>query len=232
MQTLLDYVCAFLPSPLDTPNIIGTNPTTGAEEDRKPDEDEKTAALAFKIATDPYVGRLTFFRVYSGKIEAGSYIYNSRSGKKEGIDFQHNKWILFIVLAAVTGAVSGLYDKYLMTRLHPMLVQSWYNVYQVFIMCPIILLLWYPQRKTSTPFRWKWTIVGISLFLCAADFAYFYALSYEDSMISIVSMVRRGSVIVSFLFGAMLFHEKNLKSKVIDLILVLIGMFFLYLGSR
>ena len=85
VQTLLDYVCAFLPSPLDTPNIVGTNPATGAEEDRKPDEEEKTAALAFKIATDPYVGRLTFFRVYSGKVEAGSYIYNSRSGKKERV---------------------------------------------------------------------------------------------------------------------------------------------------
>ncbi len=85
VQTLLDYVCAFLPSPLDTPNIVGTNPSTGKEEDRKPDEDEKTAALAFKIATDPYVGRLTFFRVYSGKVESGSYIYNSRSGKKERV---------------------------------------------------------------------------------------------------------------------------------------------------
>ena len=85
VQTLLDYVCAFLPSPLDTPNIVGTNPETGAEEDRKPDEDEKTSALAFKIATDPYVGRLTFFRVYSGKVEAGSYIYNTRSGKKERV---------------------------------------------------------------------------------------------------------------------------------------------------
>ncbi|MDD6123970.1 MAG: elongation factor G [Bacteroidales bacterium] len=85
VQTLLDYVCMFLPSPLDTPNIIGTNPDTGEEEDRKPSEDEKTAALAFKIATDPYVGRLTFFRVYSGKVEAGSYIYNSRSRKKERV---------------------------------------------------------------------------------------------------------------------------------------------------
>ena len=85
VQTLLDYVCMFLPSPLDTPNIIGTNPDTGAEEDRKPSEDEKTSALAFKIATDPYVGRLTFVRVYSGKIEAGSYIYNTRSGKKERV---------------------------------------------------------------------------------------------------------------------------------------------------
>ena len=85
VQTLLDYVCMFLPSPLDTPNIVGTNPDTGEEEDRKPSEDEKTAALAFKIATDPYVGRLTFFRVYSGKVEAGSYIYNVRSGKKERV---------------------------------------------------------------------------------------------------------------------------------------------------
>ena len=85
VQTLLDYVCAFLPSPLDTPNVVGTNPNTGEEEDRKPSEDDKTAALAFKIATDPYVGRLTFIRVYSGKVEAGSYIYNSRSGKKERV---------------------------------------------------------------------------------------------------------------------------------------------------
>ena len=85
VQTLLDYVCMFLPSPLDTPNIVGKNPETGEEEDRKPSEEEKTSALAFKIATDPYVGRLTFFRVYSGKIEAGSYVYNVRSGKKERV---------------------------------------------------------------------------------------------------------------------------------------------------
>ncbi len=85
VQTLLDYTCAFLPSPLDTPNVVGKNPDTGKEEDRKPDEDDHTSALAFKIATDPYVGRLTYFRVYSGKITAGSYVYNTRSGKKERI---------------------------------------------------------------------------------------------------------------------------------------------------
>ena len=85
VQTLLDYVCMFLPSPLDTPNIVGKNPETGEEEDRRPADDEKTSALAFKIATDPYVGRLTFFRVYSGVVAAGSYIYNVRSGKKERI---------------------------------------------------------------------------------------------------------------------------------------------------
>ena len=92
VQTLLDYVCAFLPSPLDTPNIVGENPETGEEEDRIPDESEPTAALACKIATDPYVGRLVFFRVYSGKVEAGSYVFNTRSGKKERISrlFQMN----------------------------------------------------------------------------------------------------------------------------------------------
>ena len=92
VQPLLDYVCAFLPSPLDTEAIVGTNPETDEEEDRKPSEDAPTSALAFKIATDPFMGRLVFFRVYSGKVVAGSYVYNPRSGKKERISrlFQMN----------------------------------------------------------------------------------------------------------------------------------------------
>ena len=115
VQTLLDYVCAFLPSPVDTPNVVGTNPTTKEEEDRKPDEDEKTSALAFKIATDPYVGRLTFIRVYSGKVEAGSYIYNSRSGKKERVSrlFQmhsNHQNPVELISAGDIGAVVGLKD--------------------------------------------------------------------------------------------------------------------------
>lgn len=156
----------------------------------------------------------------------------SRSGKKEGISFTHNRWIWFIVLAALFGTASGLYDKYLMNHFNNMVVQSWYNIYQFFMMGGVILFLWLPKRKSTTPFRWDWCILLISVFLTAADFVYFYALSMDGSMISIVSMIRRGSVIVSFLFGAMMFREKNLKSKVIDLIFVLIGMFFLYLGSR
>lgn len=161
-----------------------------------------------------------------------SFFMLSRSGKKEGIDFKHDRWIWFVVLAAVLGAVSGLYDKYLMGRFNNMQVQAWYNIYQLFMMGGVLMFLWWPKRKTSTPFQWDWCIILISVFLSAADFVYFYALSMEDSMISIVSMVRRGSVVVSFLFGAMMFHEKNLRSKAIDLLLVLIGMFFLYLGSR
>ncbi|MBQ8501172.1 MAG: EamA family transporter [Bacteroides sp.] len=176
--------------------------------------------------------RLNLYQWIGVSLAILSFFLLSRSGRKEGIDFRHNKWICFLVLAAVMGAVSGLYDKYLMRQLPPMVVQAWYNLYQVFIMCPVILLLWYPRRKESTPFRWRWTILFISLFLCAADFAYFYALSYEDALISIVSMVRRGSVLVSFACGAIFFREKNLKSKAVDLVLVLIGMFFLYLGTK
>jgi len=168
-----------------------------------------------------------------------SFFMLSRSGKKEGIDFKHDHWIYFIVLSALLGAVSGLYDKYLMASpenggvgIDRMLVQSWYNIYQLVMMGLVLVLLWWPRRKQTTPFHWHPSILFISIFLCAADFVYFYALSLPGAMISIVSMIRRGSVVVSFLFGAMVFHEKNLKSKVFDLILVLIGMIFLYIGSK
>ena len=163
----------------------------------------------------------------------------SRSGKKEGIDFRHNKWIVFVLLSNILGALSGLYDKYLMAApdnggigLDKMAVQSWFNIYQLGMMTIALLTLWWPQRKRSTPFHWHWCIPLISLFLSAADFAYFYSLSLDGAMISIVSMIRRGSVVVSFLFGALAFHEKNLKAKAIDLLLVLLSMVLLFIGSQ
>ena len=113
-----------------------------------------------------------------------------------------------------------------------MVVQSWYNIYQLFMMGGRVDAAVVAETQASTPFRWDWCIILISIFLSAADFVYFYALSLDGAMISIVSMVRRGSVIVSFIFGAMVFREKNLKSKAVDLALVLIGMIFLYFGSR
>lgn len=172
-------------------------------------------------------------------LSAVSFFLLSRSGKKEGIDFKHNRWIFFLVLAAALGALSGLYDKYIMTPqaegglgLSRMAVQSWYNFYQCAMMGCVLLLVWWPSRHKSASLRWHWCIVLISVFLSTADFLYFYALSMPDAMISIVSMVRRGSVIVSFLFGAALFHEKNLRGKLIDLFFVMLGMLFLYIGSK
>jgi len=168
-----------------------------------------------------------------------SFFLLSKSGKKEGIDFKHDHWIYMIVGAAMLGALSGLYDKYLMAPvaeggvgLDRMLVQSWYNIYQCLMMGAMLLLLWWPKHQQTTPFHWDWAIIGVSLFLSTADFMYFYALSLPSAMISIVSMIRRGSVVVSFIFGALFFREKNLKAKAFDLALVLLGMLCLYIGSR
>ncbi len=183
--------------------------------------------------------RLNLYQWIGVALAVVSYYMLSRTSKKEGIDFKHDKWIFAIVGAAVLGAVSGLYDKYLMAPpssggvgLNKMDVQAWYNVYQVFIMGAMLLLLWLPTRTRTTPFRWRWSILLVSIFLSVADFVYFYALTFDGAMISIVSMVRRASVLVSFLFGAMIFHEKNLKSKFLDLFLVLLGLVFLWLGAR
>lgn len=168
-----------------------------------------------------------------------SFFLLSRTGKKEGIDFKHNRWILCVVMGAVLGAVSGLYDKYLMAPvenggvgLNRMVVQSYYNFYQCLMMLTMLLVIWWPTRKRTTPFHWNWAIVLISVFLSVADFVYFYGLSLEGAMVSVVSLARRSSVIVSFMVGAFIFHEKNLKSKAVDLLFVLLGMIFLYLGTR
>lgn len=161
-----------------------------------------------------------------------SFFLLSKSGKKEGIDFKHNKWVAFVVAAAILGAISALYDKFLMRSLAPMLVQSWFNLYQCLMMTAIMYILWWPVKEKSTPLKWRWSIPLISVFLGVADFCYFSALAQEDALIAVVSMIRRGSVIVSFAFGAIILREKNLKSKAFDLILILIGLFFLYLGSK
>lgn len=157
----------------------------------------------------------------------------SRSGKREGIDFASNRWVAFVVLAALFGAVSALYDKFLMRRLEPVLVQSWFNLYQCLLMGFIALLLnaFLPSQR-GRRFHWRWSIPMISLFLGVADFCYFSSLAQEGALIAVVSMIRRGSVVVSFAFGAFLLHEKNLKSKAVDLVLIIIGLLFLYLGSR
>ena len=182
--------------------------------------------------------RLNLWQWAGVLLAVASFLMLSRSGKKEGIDFKHDHWIYMIVGAALLGAVSGLYDKYLMAPvseggvgLDRMMVQSWYNIYQSVMMLAMLMLLWWPKRKHTTPFRWDWAIVGISVFLSAADFLYFYSLSLPTAMISIVSMVRRGSVVVSFACGALFFHEKNLSAKAVDLALVLLGMICLYIGS-
>lgn len=160
-----------------------------------------------------------------------SLFFISRLGAKEGFSFRHSKWLWFSIGAAVMGAVSALYDKYLLRHYAPLEVQSWYSLYQLVIMgvtTAIILKL----SRIKTPFYWRWSILFISLFLTAADIAYFYALSQEDAMIAVVSMIRRGSVIVSFLYGVVVLREKDVRAKVLDLGILLVGLALLVLGSN
>ena len=156
----------------------------------------------------------------------------SRTGRKEGINFARNRWILCVAAAALLGAASGLYDRYIMRELEPLFVQSWYNLYQAVMMAITVIVIVLCSGKEALQWRWTWTIPMISVLLSAADLAYFVALSEDDAMISVVSMIRRGSVVVSFACGAVLFREKNLKAKALDLIFILIGMVLLWLGSR
>lgn len=156
----------------------------------------------------------------------------SRSSKKENIDFASNKWMIFVAIGVIMGAVSGLYDKFIMRHLDPIFVQSWFNFYQLIMMGAVCMIAWYPTRKQTTPFRWSWAIPLISIFVSAADFAYYNALSRPESMISVVSLIRRGSVLISFACGALIFKERNLKAKALDLTLILLGMIFVYFGSR
>lgn len=156
----------------------------------------------------------------------------SRAGKKEDIDFKSNRWIWCVATATMLGAISGLYDKFIMKSLNPMFVQSWFNLYQMVIMTVICGLIWYPTRHKTTPFRWSWAIPLISIFICLGDFAYFTSLSDPESMISVVSLVRRSSVIISFICGVIVFKERNIKAKLIDLAIILLGMAFIWIGTR
>lgn len=160
-----------------------------------------------------------------------SLFFVSRLGKKEGFSIRHSLWLWLIMGATVMGAVSGLYDKYLLRIYDPLQVQAWYSLYQCIIMGAAILII----KRTSadtTPFAWRWTIPCIAVFLTVADIAYFYSLSLPGSMISVVSMIRRGSVLVSFAYGVIALHEKNVKLKLIDLSVLLVGLICLVLGSR
>jgi transporter family protein len=157
----------------------------------------------------------------------------STTGKSEGIHFMTNKWVFFIIAGTFLGAASGLYDKFLMRRIDRMAVQAWFSFYQVAILLPILIVnrRRVPKNEHST-FQWRWSIPLIGVFLVLADYLYFNSLSHSESMISIVSALRRGGVVISFVVGALVFHEKNIRMKAIYLAGILIGILFLSLGSH
>ena len=159
------------------------------------------------------------------------YYLFSIAGRKEGINFLHNKWVLFIFLATIIGTVSSLYDKYLIAHYDRMAVQAWFSIYMIIVLLPVQAILWFPGKRKFTPFQWRWTIPLIGICLTVADFAYFYALTWEDSLIAILSVLRRGSVIISFTFGALIFREVNIRHKALILLGILVGIIIIIIGS-
>lgn len=155
----------------------------------------------------------------------------STAGKLEGIQFKKNKWVFFIIGATILGAISGLYDKYILLRIDRIAVQCWFSFYQVLVLLPFVLLNEKIRKRKNIRFEWRWTIPFIGIFLVIADYLYFYALSNEDALISVISALRRGSVLITFLVGGLLFREKNLKKKGLYLLGILAGIVLITLGT-
>ncbi|MFY0624887.1 MAG: DMT family transporter [Reichenbachiella sp.] len=155
----------------------------------------------------------------------------SSTGKREGIHFGSNKWVWFIMIATIIGTLSTLYDKFLISQYNRVAVQAYFSFYQVPVLALVLLLFWYPRREKLTKFKWSRAIPWIGVVLVLGDFAYFYALTFEDSLVSILSLLRRSSVIISFGIGAILFKEKNKKRKAVILLGIIAGIYLIMLGS-
>lgn len=159
------------------------------------------------------------------------FYYFTLAGRHEGIEFFKNKWIFAAIGATLLGAISSMYDKYLFTRFNQMFIQAWYSIYMVPVLTPLILIAWYPKRTQRKKFVWSPYIHLIGIILLVSDFLYFYALSFDDSLIAVLSVLRRSSVVISFASGALLFGEINLKRKGLAMMGILFGITLIILGT-
>lgn len=155
----------------------------------------------------------------------------STAGKLENIEFRKNKYVLFIIIGTLLSVSSGLYDKFIIREVDRLSVQVWFSIYQLPVMSLVMLTIWYPNRKKYNAFKWRWSIPLISVTLMLSDYIYFYAVSNTDSLISILSALRRGGVVIAFAFGALLLKEKNIKKKGLYLIGILVGITCIAFGS-
>lgn len=178
-----------------------------------------------------YSERLNLLQWIGILIGFASLFLISRVGRREGFSIAGSKWLWFSFGAALLGAVSALYDKYLLQHYAPLVVQGWFAFYQLLFMGSLLFVLGRVQFY-RVPFHWRWSILFISVFLTTADLAYFYALSLPGAMISIVSMIRRGSVMVSFFYGVLILREKHVRAKLFDLAILLVSLILLVIGSE
>jgi transporter family protein len=164
-------------------------------------------------------------------ITLASFVGLSLAGSREGIHFHRNKWFGFLLAGTLLGAVSGLYDKFLLGRVgfDAATVQCWFSIYLALLFLPLAigwkLRLW--QRHV---FHWRWSILVVSFALLLADFVYFDALRNPDALVSMVASLRRGSVLVAFAGGLLLFGEVNSRQKFLAVLGVLTGIVLTILG--
>lgn len=191
-------------------------------------------------ATSPIWTLLGAFVIFSERLNAFQlagitvifvfFFLFSTAGKVEGITFRNNKFLWFLVAGTFLGSCSALYDRYLLRDLNIMVVSAYFTFYQTLMLVPILAFFWYPKRAQHTHFEWRWTIPLIGIFLLLGDYLYFYSISLPDSLIAVISLVRRSNVVIVFLFGAFFYKEKNLMKKGIFLIGILAGLVLIILG--
>ncbi|HLW06289.1 MAG TPA: DMT family transporter [Marinilabiliaceae bacterium] len=176
-----------------------------------------------------YHERLTPMQWLGLVVTLGFFFLFSLAGKREGISFRSNKWVWLALLAAMFSSTSALFDKHLIRSIDKVAVQAFFTVYQVALLLPVVVII-RKSNPNSLPLKWRWTIPAIAILLILADFLYFAALNDPNSLIAVVSTIRRGSVIVTFILGAWLFKERNLTRKAIFLTGILAGLVILLLS--
>lgn len=176
-----------------------------------------------------YQERLTPMQWLGLVVTLGFFFLFSLAGRHEGISFRKNKWVWLALLAAMFSSTSALFDKHLIRSIDKVAVQAFFTVYQVALLLPVVVII-RKSNPNSLPLKWRWTIPAIAILLILADFLYFAALNDPNSLIAVVSTIRRGSVIVTFILGAWLFKERNLTRKAIFLTGILAGLVILLLS--
>lgn len=167
---------------------------------------------------------------WAGVAMAISALYMlSGTSRKEGIDFSDNKGVTAMAVSVLTGVLSALYDKHIMTSMEPLFVQSWTNIYITLI---LLVTNWCTRKPDSGKFRWDWTLLLIAVLITISDFIYFKALKEPGAMLAVISVIRRGSVIVAFVLGATLFKEHRIREKALVMLLMFCGIAILTFGSR
>lgn len=156
----------------------------------------------------------------------------SGASKKEGIDFSKSKGVAAMAVSILAGVASALYDKKVVASMDPLFLQSWCNFYITVLLALCILLKSLRDKENRERFKWDWMLVVIAVFITGADMLYFFALKQDGALLSVISLMRRCSVVVTFVVGAIVFKEKNLKAKSLDLAILLAGIVCLVLGSQ